>query len=105
MKFTFEGKEYEFRGEYGRAFPGDHVLDRNGTIYQAQSEWGLIYAIVHPVEKLHIFGGVEFRETGEVRQVNNTGAWVLTPGGVAYFAYQTERVYTILEPVRGIKEA
>ena len=52
MTFTFEGKEYEFRGEYRHARKGDYYLNEFGTLGLIRTEYPseYIHAIVHPVE-------------------------------------------------------
>lgn len=81
IKFEYEGKEYEFRGGYEVVKEGDYFIPCNqlGCVSKASrgdEVCAMTRAIVHPVEKYHTFGGVKFRETGEVRMVQ-LGEWYL----------------------------
>jgi len=105
MKFTYEGKEYETE-KYGFPEIGSHYLTNNGNVSQCTAPFtGSIVMLVRPVEKLHTFGGVEFRETGEVRHVR-VGEWFLDDFGVTTCVFRVEaNQYTILEPVRIVRES
>ena len=68
MRFTYEGKEYEFRGEYHTTEKGDWFLSNSGTVLLDSGTYKLgIRAIVHLLPRLHDFAGIRLEETGEVR--------------------------------------
>ena len=50
MKFTLEGKEYEFRGEYTYPVEGTRFLNDRGQVELATIDLPRQRAIVHPVE-------------------------------------------------------
>jgi hypothetical protein len=108
MKFTYEGKKYEFRGEYHVPGKGDYFLNPEGGIRRGEGFHTSAWAIVHPVEKLHTFGPeggpkVVFRETGEVREAH-IGDWTLDEDFIEFVQWGITGTYTILEPVRVEKE-
>jgi hypothetical protein len=74
------GREYEFLGEYRAPRKGDRLLTDGGIVILSSGDWehceGSIRAIVHPIPKLHVFGGVTFEETGETR-MPRVGEWVM----------------------------
>jgi len=103
IKFEYEGREFEFRGEYDVPHLGDHYLGHFGDVMMARVEhttFDAPRAIVHPVEEYHDFGGIRFRETGEVRGAEK-GEWYLySADDWVYFANQrVSYAYRILEPV------
>ncbi len=92
MLIEFEGKKYEFRGDYQTPVVGDYLLAKNNPnrplgpgvvkMVAALVDSG-VRAIVHPIPVLHIIGGVVFEETDEVRSPM-TGEWSLHPGTYGY---------------------
>jgi len=99
MKFTDEeGKVWEWRGEYKRPHIGDYVLDFNGEVNQFQFNTGNVYALVHPVLPIHEFGGVRFRETGEVRPPRK-GEWFWCGEMPTACGWDYEYAYPIVEVV------
>ena len=75
MIFTYEGKEYEFRGEYRRPQAGDSFLNDSGRVSKAQSNRDYVRGIVHPIPKTHTFGGVVFEEVQNALEVG--GQWYI----------------------------
>ena len=70
MIFTdANGKQWEFTGEYRKPRPGDYALSDVGEVEEATCSWPEQRAIVHPVRKEHIFGGVVFEELPNPRPV------------------------------------
>lgn len=70
IRFTYDGKEFEFRGEYREPLDGDRFLaGMDSSIVHQSGKWGGmgVRAIVYPVLVIHEFGGVKFVETGEDR--------------------------------------
>lgn len=103
MKITFEGKEFEFSC-YGNPREGEDYITPQGSLAKAYADIGGILIIVKPVEVLHTFGGVEFRETGENR-VASRGEWFWYATQVNYVNYTPPGFpVAILEPVRIVKE-
>jgi len=108
MKFMYEGKEYEFRGEYQALREQTYFLGQTGLVGYTGNTGHISnkhYAIVHPVEVLHQFGGIEFRETGEVRTGNLEKGEIglLDTGNVVIAAntiFNKHNVWTILKRVR-----
>lgn len=104
IKFEFEGKEFEFKGRYEEVKEGDYFLPLNhsgGAVTRARAvdeSCKMTRAIVHPVEKYHDFGGVRFKETGEVRTANE-GEWWLGRDGRVRHGNTLNDGWSILEPV------
>jgi len=110
LKFTYNGHEYEFRGEYRPVQPNEYFLSDAVGIeqvvhYRNWRESTAIRAIVHPVEKYHDFGGVRFRETGEVRKAVY-GEWWLASENIILCQWEegTNGAHQILEPVEIISK-
>ena len=106
MKFTYEGKEFEFYGDYLMVEKGMHYLSSAGTILKATSNIGIgaLRAIVRPVEVLHTFGGVEYQEVG-IGTVVFDQCYLYNYGDLAgprvwLGDAPSNTKYTILEPVR-----
>ena len=104
MKFTTDGKEYEFRGLYRPPRTGDFYLDGAiGNVVEwttAPAYYTGDRAIVHPIPPpvvRHTFGGVVFEETGEVREAA-VGEWHIDTGPRVR-DYHTQGAYKILRPV------
>jgi len=115
MKFIADfgehkGREFECTGEYRAYKQGDYVINSAGCV-EFITWCGLhspTRAIVHPVEKYHDFGGIRFRETGEVR-AQKKNEWYLDVynlpeyTNVTYDSQGTDRI--ILEPVQILSPA
>ena len=103
MKFTTEdGKVWEWCGEYRVPAKDELYLTADGGV--ANFSWGClgeVRAIVHPFRPQHVFGGVVFEETGEVR-VASSGEFRLEAEGTVYAQNNCSSYgkYIILQPVR-----
>jgi len=105
MIFTdANGKQWEFTGEYRKPRPGDYALSDVGEVEEATCSWPEQRAIVHPVRKEHIFGGIVWEEV-EQRQVK-FGEWVRRTDGVCY-VYDASDVsrgaVMIVRPIRVVQ--
>jgi len=104
MKITYDGKEYEFRGQYKEPSNGENFLSgmHDGSVIHQSGQWDGqgVRAIVHPVPVIHEFGGVTFVETGEVRPAND-GEWFLDGGCKVPIAckYTVGSKHIILKPI------
>jgi hypothetical protein len=105
MQFTQDGQEYEFNGEYRHPRTGDWYLSVcKGLVARCDLLIPLTRAIVHPVRKLHTFGGVTFRETGEFRKAK-AGEFYTREDSVFTMHWDISEIeYSILEPIRIEKE-
>jgi hypothetical protein len=77
MQFTSEdGMVYQWLGKYSHPQRGDYFMSDTGIIKMWDAEANKYYkrAIVKPVHKQHVFGGVVFEETGEIR-LPRKGEW------------------------------
>ena len=107
MKFTTEdGKVWEWCGEYRVPAKDELYLTADGGV--AHFSWGClgeVRAIVHPFRPQHVFGGVVFEETGEVR-VASSGEFRLEAEGTVYAQNNCSSYgkYTILQPVRLVSD-
>jgi len=106
IRFTYEGKEFEFKGKYRDPLDGDHFLSGTGksidssVVYQSGRWQGMGQrAIVHPVLVIHEFGGVKFVEIGETRPAQ-MGEWFLINSGPTFRKpnYSTSGSFIILTP-------
>jgi len=101
IRFTYEGKEFEFRGQYGRPQQGEYLLNIRGEVEQEivgiDTEE---YAIVHPVPVIHEFGGIKFVETGEIRVLSDD-EFGLRDDGMLMHNWHNKWAgpYTILKPL------
>ena len=77
IEFTYEGKKYEFRGEYRVPKDGDcYLVVGQGSIGYANPSWPLDpRAIVHPVPETLEAGGIVWEVLGE-RKVK-PGEWLM----------------------------
>ena len=113
MKFTDEeGKEWEWRGEYRTVKHGDYWLGLgkclSGPAGRATRAPIELRAIIHPVPKVHEFGGVRFEEVEEAR-LPREGDWVLGANGKFAFWFYPGRFFAggkhvILRPLQGEEE-
>ena len=110
IKFEYEGREFEFMGRYEIVLENDYFLPCNqvGAVSKATHGDAMTHmtrAIVHPVEKYHDFGGIRFKETGEVRKPLQND-WYLDGYGMPEYVDGSENGLsgmanrTILEPVQ-----
>jgi len=103
IKFTDqEGREFEFRGEYKTVHVGDYFLPSNSlgnisSAVQRDANADIVRAIVHPIPVYHDFGGIRFKETGEVI-VAQPGEWFILNHLPAMCTIETSRPYTIIIP-------
>ncbi len=103
MILTIEGKDYEFKGEYRFPRPGEYFMGKggtalNGTIHSYGTVITGARAILHPVPVTHVYGGIVFVETGEVRYIRG-GEWALTSGIPVLWDCVSMGEYIILRPV------
>lgn len=106
FRFTYNEKEYEYRGEYREVTSTDHfiAISTGGRLVldPSQDNAGLgVRAIVHPVPVRHTFGGIVFEETGEKRPTV-FGEWFLNQSGYPegwYLARSACTSYKILRRV------
>ena len=97
MQFEYEGKKYEFRGEYRKPKQDESFLADNGSVFTCRTnEWAGVRAIVHPVPKRHTFGGVVFEETGE-RRPPGKGEWAFNKvAGSVFCVVEGDFKYNII---------
>jgi hypothetical protein len=103
MLFTDEqGKRWEFKGEYHSPKTGEYYLssynDPKPCCALADYPSYLSRAIVHLFRDRHIFGGVVFEETGEVREIH-PGDFYLWNNDKVYLAHFDGSQAQILRPV------
>lgn len=100
IRFEYQGREYDFRGEYLSPKDGSYHLDGDGDVRKANMDYPAhqIRAIVHPVPRRHTFGKLTFREAGEPRKIKN-GEWGLVYGQPRFFSdFDSADDYIPLEP-------
>lgn len=104
---TIEGKEYN-TVRYDKVRRDDYFIDNVGFVYQYEYDGPSTseVLIVVPVPVKHVFGGVPFEETGEVR-FPRKGEWHLNGFNrhsiiFADFDYDTNK-WPILRPVVTVK--
>ena len=112
MKFTDEdGKVWDFRGvvREPRWGCGDEWFVTSSGVVKARASGIYTYlaAIVHPVPKVHEFGGVKFEETGEERSVT-FDEWFLNTASIPFGevwrqGYNSTASYIVLRPLQGEK--
>lgn len=105
IKLTDEqGNEYEFRGEYRDVKEGDWVLAESGMVTCASGDWpdNFRIAIVHPVRKTFISGGVEWEIINH--RSPKHGDWFRYSGTAVYSMDSKSDEYEILRPVRIVEE-
>ena len=99
MNFKYEGKEYKF-GYYAKPRKDNYYITPGSVVTKAEYDISAQLMIVLPIEILHYFGGVTFRETGDNRKARR-GEWYLFDGQPRITqVWRTMHAYTILEPVR-----
>ena len=74
MQFTDEkGKKWCYAG-YAKPKIGEYIVGETGIIVAATIHEAYTWLIVRPILPTVVFGGIEFEETGEERQLHK-GEW------------------------------
>ena len=106
IKFTYNDKEYEFRGEYNDPQQGDAFLTNGGNVitlnYQPSIVWGF-RAIVHPIPVYHTFNGVKWEE-GERRHIKAGEVSLEENGGLHIWHFDSANPHILLIPVEIIND-
>ena len=100
IRFTYDGKEFEFRGVYDIPKMDQYYITNTGGVEQHRKyEMSDLRAIVHPDLVIHEFGGVKFVETGEERTARS-GEWCMyrSEEGVQFRGKETFSIAIILKP-------
>lgn len=99
---TLDDQKYSMEG-YRHPKRGDSFISKEGTLLA--DAFGLERLIVKPIRKEYVFGGIVFKETGEVRQVVSGDWYLYFVGPKAHVVNKpsetepTVQRHTILRPV------